>query len=63
MEEKSIDPNIDYNAIVNLRLEAREKLNKIRPSSLGQASRILGVSPSDISVLMIYMEKTKQKSK
>lgn len=63
MEEKAIDVNIDYNAIVNLRLEAREKLNKIRPSSLGQASRILGVSPSDISVLMIYMEKTKQKSK
>ncbi len=63
MEEKAIDANIDYNAIVNLRLEAREKLNKIRPSSLGQASRILGVSPSDISVLMIYMEKMKQKSK
>lgn len=63
MEEKAIDANIDYNAIVNLRLEAREKLNKIRPASLGQASRILGVSPSDISVLMIYMEKMKQKSK
>ncbi len=63
MEEKAIDANIDYNAIINLRIEAREKLNKIRPSSLGQASRILGVSPSDISVLMIYMEKMKQKSK
>lgn len=63
MEEKTIDPNIDYNAIVNLRLEAREKLNKIRPASLGRASRILGVSPSDISVLMIYMEKMKHKSK
>jgi tRNA uridine 5-carboxymethylaminomethyl modification enzyme len=63
MEEKTIDKDIDYDSIVNLRLEAREKLNKIRPSSLGQASRILGVSPSDISVLMIYMEKTKQKSK
>jgi len=63
MEEKAIDANIDYNLIINLRIEAREKLNKIRPSSLGQASRILGVSPSDISVLMIYMEKMKQKSK
>lgn len=63
MEEKAIDANIDYNAIINLRIEAREKLNKIRPASLGQASRILGVSPSDISVLMIYMEKMKQKSK
>lgn len=63
MEEKAIDANIDYNEIINLRIEAREKLNKIRPASLGQASRILGVSPSDISVLMIYMEKMKQKSK
>lgn len=63
MEEKLIDEDIDYNDIVNLRIEAREKLNKIRPKSLGQASRILGVSPSDISVLMIYMEKQKQKTK
>lgn len=63
MEEKLIDEDISYNDIVNLRIEAREKLNKIRPKSLGQASRILGVSPSDISVLMIYMEKQKQKTK
>ncbi len=63
MEEKLIDENIDYRNVENLRLEAREKLNKIKPKSLGQASRILGVSPSDISVLMIYMERQKQKTK
>jgi len=63
MEEKIIDADINYDNILNLRLEAREKLNKIRPSSIGQASRILGVSPSDISVLMIYLEKLKQKNK
>ncbi|MGI6348628.1 MAG: tRNA uridine-5-carboxymethylaminomethyl(34) synthesis enzyme MnmG [Eubacteriaceae bacterium] len=60
MEEKKIDEDIDYQQMKNLRLEAREKLNKIRPTSLGQASRITGVSPADISALMIYMEKMKQ---
>lgn len=56
MEEKRLPEGIDYESIKNLRLEARQKLNAIRPLSLGQASRISGVSPADISVLMVYME-------
>lgn len=57
LEVKLLPKNIDYNAIDGLRLEAREKLSKIRPHSVGQASRISGVSPSDISVLLIYLAK------
>ena len=49
-------PDIDYNAISGLRLEAREKLNKIKPRDVGQASRISGVTPADISVLLIYLQ-------
>ena len=56
MEEKLIPQNIDYENIHGLRLEARQKLQKIKPKSLGQASRISGVSPSDISVLIIWLE-------
>ena len=53
MEARTLPPNADYSAIQGLRLEARQKLAKIRPANLGQASRISGVSPADISVLMV----------
>ena len=56
MESRLIPDFIDYNEIYGLRLEARQKLDKIRPKSLGQASRISGVSPADISVLIIWLE-------
>ena len=55
LDEKRIPDNIDYQAIGGLRLEAAEKLTKIRPASIGQASRISGVNPADISVLLIYL--------
>lgn len=55
LENKRIPIDIDYDQIGSLRLEARQKLNKIRPDSIGQASRISGVSPSDINVLLIYL--------
>lgn len=57
LEGKKIPANTDYTAIDDLRLEAREKLSKIRPENVGQASRISGVSPADISVLLIYLAK------
>ena len=55
LDEKRIPDGIDYQAITGLRLEAAEKLSKIRPASIGQASRISGVNPADISVLLIYL--------
>ena len=56
LENKLIPDDIDYNALKNLRVEAREKLSEIRPHSIGQASRISGVSPADISVLFVWLE-------
>ena len=57
MEQRLIPDDIDYNAIPGIRTEARQKLQKFRPRSLGQASRISGVSPADISVLVIWLER------
>jgi tRNA uridine 5-carboxymethylaminomethyl modification enzyme len=56
VESMEIPQNFDYHKIRSLSTEGREKLNKIRPSSLGQASRIAGVSPADVSILMVYMK-------
>ena len=56
LEDKIIPAEIDYNELKNLRVEAREKLSEIRPRSIGQASRISGVSPADISVLLVWIE-------
>ena len=58
-----LDPDMDYSKISGIRLEAKQKLNSIRPVSVGQASRISGVSPADISVLMIYLEQKRRKAK
>lgn len=63
MENRKLDPDIDYTTIKGLRLEAQQKLNEIKPASIGQASRISGVSPADISVLMIYLEQKRRAEK
>ena len=60
LETKKLPKSIDYAAIDGLRLEARQKLAKLRPTSIGQASRISGVSPADISVLLVYLEQNAQ---
>ena len=57
MEDRPLPPDMDYLSLGGLRLEARQKLDKIRPVNLGQASRISGVSPADIAALMILLEK------
>ena len=61
LESRLLPMELDYETIQGLRLEARQKLNLVRPENLGQASRITGVSPADISVLLIYMEQMKRK--
>lgn len=58
LECRALDEKLDYTQIVGLRMEAQEKLNKVKPKNVGQASRISGVSPADISVLLIYLKKT-----
>ena len=56
MEKKKLPEDMDYDDVGSLRLEARQKLKQFRPINVGQASRISGVSPSDISVLLVYLE-------
>ena len=61
LESKKIPENMDYEDVKGLRIEAKQKLNLYRPVSIGQASRISGVSPADISVLLVYMEQMYKK--
>jgi len=60
MEGRVLSPDLDYMAIAELRGEAREKLAKVRPGSFGQARRIAGVSPADLAVLMVHVERTRR---
>ena len=60
LENKTLPEDIDYNAIDGLRIEARQKLDKIRPANLGQAGRISGVSPADVQILIVYLAQHKQ---
>lgn len=62
MENKKIPEDIDYDEVYGLSFEAREKLKKFRPISIGQASRIPGVNPADINVLLIHLETRKRKN-
>ncbi len=62
LEDKKLSENIDYSGIEGLRIEAKEKLDRFRPVSIGQASRISGVSPADINVLLIYLEKHRRRN-
>ena len=56
LEEMKLQPDFDYSTITSLSLEAREKLNKHKPASLGQAGRISGINPADISVLLVHLK-------
>ena len=62
MEARKIPDDIDYDDIKSLRIEAVQKLKAFRPSNIGQASRIAGVSPADISVLHVYLEQMRRKT-
>lgn len=61
LEKKALPTNLDYEEIIGMRIEARQKLAEIKPTSVGHASRISGVSPADITVLLIYLEQLKRK--
>ena len=61
LETKKLNDDLDYASIEGLRIEAAQKLNQIKPASVGQASRISGVSPADINVLLVYLEKMRRK--
>ena len=61
LEDRRLPDAIDYTAIEGLRLEARQKLSRIRPKNLGQASRVSGVSPADVAVLMVYLKQREGK--
>jgi tRNA uridine 5-carboxymethylaminomethyl modification enzyme len=63
LEDKKLDANFDYSKIEGMRLEAIQKLNQFKPMSVGQASRISGVSPADINVLLVYLEKLRRSKK
>jgi tRNA uridine 5-carboxymethylaminomethyl modification enzyme len=60
LEEQKLDPDLDYLSMEGIRIEARQKLHDHRPVSIGQASRISGVSPADINVLLVYLEKKRR---
>jgi tRNA uridine 5-carboxymethylaminomethyl modification enzyme len=63
LENQKLDPELEYSSIQGLRIEAAEKLSATKPLSVGQASRISGVSPADINVLLIYLEKERRSKK
>ena len=61
LEDYPMPKDMDYRAITGLRLEARQKLEEIRPLNLGQASRVSGVSPADVAVLMVYLKTARSR--
>ena len=61
LEKKKLPKELDYRKVHSLRIEAVQKLNQIKPVSIGQASRISGVSPADISMILVYLEQQKHK--
>ena len=63
LEKMRLDPDIDYTKVDNLSLEARQKLNEARPLTIGQASRISGINPSDLQVLAVYMKEKRDANK